>query len=126
MDMMKQATAKIGDDRDETARDEMGQDALPAEACRTMADVRREIDRIDALLVALMAERQTFIEAAGRIKQERGTVRDEARIAEVIAHVRALAEARGLNPDIAEPVWRALIEASIAHEYDVFDKLKED
>ena len=37
---------------------------------------------------------------------------------------KVIAEGRkaGLSPDIAEPVWRALIEASIKHEFDAFDK----
>jgi isochorismate pyruvate lyase len=49
-------------------------------------------------------------------------VRDEARIEEVIALVLAEAKTAGLARDIAEPVWRQLIESSIAYEYGVFDK----
>ncbi|MHA7872936.1 MAG: chorismate mutase, partial [Hyphococcus sp.] len=36
-----------------------------------MAEVRAEIDRLDRVLVALLAERQRYIEAAGRIKGRR-------------------------------------------------------
>ena len=89
--------------------------------CRTMDEVRREIDRIDRVLVALLAERQGYIEQAGRIKPARSAVRDEARIEDVVAKVLAEARRAGLAPEIAEPVWRLLIERSIAHEYDVFD-----
>ncbi|HWA69918.1 MAG TPA: hypothetical protein VG821_08805 [Rhizomicrobium sp.] len=37
---------------------------------------------------------------------------------------RVLAEATkaGLSPAIAEPVWRLLIERSIAHELEAFDR----
>ena len=48
--------------------------------CNTMAEVRREIDRLDRELVKLLAERQTYIEQAGIIKGERSAVRDEARL----------------------------------------------
>jgi len=89
--------------------------------CNTMADVRREIDRIDRELVKLLAERQTYIEQAGAIKGERTRVRDEARIEEVVQKVLAEADRAGLSRAIAEPLWRLLIEKSIAHEYDVFD-----
>lgn len=89
-----------------------------------MADVRAGIDALDRALVALLAERQDFIEAAARIKDTRDTVRDEARIEDVIAKVKAEAEQRGLSPDIAEAVWRALVEASIAHEFVRFDALR--
>jgi len=51
-----------------------------AATCQTMADVRYEIDRLDRVLVALIAERQSFMDAAARIKGHRGLVRDEARM----------------------------------------------
>ena len=89
--------------------------------CRTMEDVRREIDRLDRDLVRLLAERQTYIEQAGHIKGERTAVRDPARIEDVVAKVLAEAEREGLSPAIAEPLWRLLIEKSIEHEFDVFD-----
>ncbi|MDO8839754.1 MAG: chorismate mutase [Parvibaculum sp.] len=89
--------------------------------CNTMADVRREIDRIDRELVKLLAERQTYIEQAGAIKGERTRVRDEARIEDVVQKVLAEADRAGLSRAIAEPLWRLLIEKSIAHEYEIFD-----
>ena len=92
-----------------------------AETCETMKDVRHEIDRIDELLVALLAERQTYIEAAGRIKPDRQDVRDPARIEDVVRKVVAASNRLGLSPAISEPVWRTLIERCIAHEFEVFD-----
>ncbi|WP_338116375.1 chorismate mutase [Thalassospira lucentensis] len=43
---------------------------MPAKAnhCETMSDVRENVDRVDRLLVALMAERLNYIEQAARIK----------------------------------------------------------
>jgi len=90
--------------------------------CSTMADVRYEIDRLDRLLVALLAERQTYIEAAGRIKGDRGTVRDPWRIEDVVSKVLQSAEKEGLNPAIAGPVWRTLIDRCICHEFEVWDQ----
>ncbi len=93
----------------------------PADQCETMADVRREIDRLDRVLVELLAERQTYIERAGHIKPARDTVRDEARIEDVVAKVLAEAQEKGLSADVAEAVWRIMIDRFIAHEFDVFD-----
>ena len=90
--------------------------------CPEMDDIRRDIDALDKKLVALLAERQKLIEAAGEVKPARDTVRDEARIEEVIALVKKEAAKVGLAEEIAEPVWRQLIESSIAYEYGVFDK----
>lgn len=92
--------------------------------CASMADVRREIDRLDRALVRLIAERQGYIERAAEIKQDRNTVRDEARIQDVLNKVLAEAEREGLSPAIAEPVWRAMMENSIAHEFVKFDAIR--
>lgn len=89
--------------------------------CHTMQEVRAEIDRIDQALVKLLAERLTYIEQAGAIKDERDTVRDEARIEDVVAKVVREAEAQGLPRAMTEPLWRLLIEKSIEHEFTVFD-----
>ena len=89
--------------------------------CPEMQDIRVQIDALDKRLVALLADRQKLIAAAGKVKPSRDTVRDEARIEEVIALVLAEAERAGLASEIAEPVWRQLIESSIAYEYGVFD-----
>jgi isochorismate pyruvate lyase len=97
----------------------------PAE-CATMAEVRQQIDRIDRELVALLATRQHYVESAARIKQDRSLVRDDTRIREVLDNVIAQAGNEGLDPHLAKAVWNALIEASIAHEYTVFDRKHDD
>ena len=91
--------------------------------CKNMTDVRYEIDRIDRLLVEIIAERTTYIEAASRIKPDRDMVRDVPRIEDVVAKVLEQAELRNLPKEIAEPVWRLLIERSIAYEFDAYDAL---
>ena len=72
-------------------------------------------------LARLLSERQRYIERAAEIKSNRTSVRDEARIEDVIAKVLAEAGKVGLSADIAEAVWRTLVEHSIAHELDAFD-----
>jgi isochorismate pyruvate lyase len=96
--------------------------AVAPEECRTMPELRAQIDRLDRALVALMADRQRYIERAARLKPARSQVRDEARIEDVIAKVLAEARNAGLDAKIAEPVWRLLVERSIAHEFVAFDQ----
>ena len=95
-----------------------------AETAGTMADVRYEIDRIDRLLVEILAERQSFMDAAARIKGQRAAVHDRARIEDVIAKVKAECPKHGLSPAIAEPVWRMLIDRCIAYEFGSYDALR--
>ena len=91
------------------------------EACADMAQVRAGVDALDRALVTLLAERQRYMEAAARIKPGRDAVHDMARIEDVVAKVLAAAAPAGLSADIAEPVWRTLIDRCIAHEFDVWD-----
>ena len=92
----------------------------PPDDCAAMEDVRFEIDRLDRILVGLLAERQRYIEAAGRIKPRAEEVRLEWRIEDVVAKVLAEADKTGLSKRIAEPVWRQLIECCIAHEHEIW------
>ena len=94
------------------------------EQCESMAEVREGVDALDRELVSLLVARQAYMHAAARIKQSRGAVYDAARIEDVVAKVLAEAAKQGLSADIAEPVWRKLIERCIAHEFDVWDATK--
>jgi isochorismate pyruvate lyase len=98
-----------------------GFSAPDPDLCATMLDVRAGVDEVDRLLVALIARRQGYMDAAARIKPSREVVRDEARIRQVLANVRGEAERQGLSWAIAEPVWRELMERCIAHEFEVWD-----
>jgi isochorismate pyruvate lyase len=93
-------------------------------ACQTMTEVRQGVDALDRALVALLAERQRYMDAAARIKPDRDAVHDDARIEDVVAKVLTAAEAQGLSPDIAEPVWRLLIDRCIAHEFAAYDRTR--
>jgi len=87
-----------------------------------MEELRAAIDSLDIRLVALLAVRQAYIERAAQLKTGRDQVRDPQRIEDVVAKVVAEARRSGLAAEIAEPVWRTLIEVSIRHEFDAFDK----
>ena len=100
----------------------MTQSILPGAACTTMAEVRAGVDQVDREIVQLLARRFAYMDAAARIKPERGQVRDEARKAQVIANARANARAAGIPEDAVAALWDQLIEASIAYEFVEFDR----
>ena len=99
-------------------------DRKAPEDCASMVDVRQGVDALDRALVTLLAERQRYMDAAARIKPNRDAVFDQARIDDVVAKVLAAAEPAGLSPDIAEPVWRLLIDRCIAHEFGTWDRTR--
>jgi len=73
---------------------------------------RARIDRIDSVLVRLVAARQRQVAVIAALKAGPDSVRDPARIAAVLARVRSAARDSGLDEAIAIPVWRELLERS--------------
>ena len=104
----------------------MSEDRVRPGDCLTMAEVRRGVDRLDEQIVGLIGERFRYMDAAARIKPHRDLVRDEGRKAEVLANVRRLAPAAGVDPEIAASLYELLVEASIAHEERRFDLLRSE
>jgi isochorismate pyruvate lyase len=100
----------------------LADDSSVLPTCADMNEVRAGIDAIDQRMVALIAERLHYIDEAARIKQQRHTVRDEARIADVLAKVRAEALRLGCDPEVVVVAYKALVEASIAHEMVAFER----
>ena len=86
-----------------------------------LGDIRSDIDNIDSQLIRLLAQRQILVEKAGRLKPKGGKVAVHAsdRVAQVIANRRKEALELGLSPDVAESVWRSMIQAFIALEENV-------
>lgn len=95
---------------------------MKPESCTNMAEVRAGIDALDREIVALIATRMRYMDAAARIKSHRADVRDEARKAEVIANAHRTAAELGVPPDLAEALWEVLVEGSIAYEMERFDR----
>lgn len=92
-----------------------------------MSQVRAEIDRIDAALVDLIAERFGYVDRAWQLKRntpEGATV--PWRIQQVIDKVRGHARDRGLPPEMVEMVgaqWRNMIGWFVQYEEE---KLRDD
>ncbi|GGD92238.1 chorismate mutase [Tsuneonella deserti] len=92
--------------------------------CQTMLEVRAGVDQTDRELVALLERRFGYMRAAARIKQDRASVRDEARKAAVIEAAADRAAAAGLPREAIAELWERLVEASIAYEFDEWDRLR--
>ena len=92
--------------------------------CIDMAEVRRGVDDLDAQIVQLPARRFGYMDAAARIKQDRDTVRDEVRKAQVIANARKAALDLRIPQDVIAEMGETLVEGSIAYEYGRWDSLR--
>ena len=92
--------------------------------CNSMTEVRAGVDDVDRQIVALLKRRFAYMDAAARIKPDREAVRDEWRKADVLAKVDAAATQLGVDRQLVERLYEDLIETSIAHEFDEFDRMR--
>lgn len=89
----------------------------PPADCADMATLRAQIDAIDTQLIDLLALRARYIDRAIPLKLAAGLPANTTdRVAQIIAAVREQATTHGLDPDLAETLWRAIIDWGIAHE----------
>ncbi len=91
-----------------------------------LAEVRANIDRLDEAIVALLAERATWVKDATRFKRDDRQVAAPARQDAVFERARALA-AR-LDPgftgfdDVVDATFRAMVTAFVARQAKYFDE----
>ena len=98
-------TVKAGDNPDDVAR-----------ARLLLADLRGSIDRIDAAVMYMLAERFRCTEAVSRLKAEHNLPpADLTREAQQIARLRSLAKDANFNPDFAEKFLNFIIREVIQH-----------
>ena len=94
--------------------------------CADMSQIRTEIDRIDAALVDLIAERFGYVDRAWQLKMKstEGAV-VPWRIQQVIDKVKARASDKGLPPEMIEMVgaqWRNMIGWFVQYEEEKIGK----
>ncbi|MGX1806681.1 chorismate mutase [Nocardia sp. NPDC055321] len=87
-------------------------------APESLVEVRTRIDALDGELIRLLADRQELVRAAATFKKDEQAVRAPDRVEQVVQLARGRAVAAGLEPAVAESVWRAMIGAFIRLELD--------
>lgn len=93
--------------------------------CGSLQEVRNEIDRIDREMIRLLAERGGYVRQAAAFKKTMDDVKAPDRVAQVIEKVRAKAAASGADVNIAEAVFRTMIDGFINAEMNEFNGKKE-
>ncbi|WP_170416732.1 chorismate mutase [Ruegeria atlantica] len=89
----------------------------PPQDCATMQDLRAQIDKLDCQLIQMLVTRASYIDRASELKPGEGLpARIPDRVEEVVQRVRTSSAELGMDPDLAERMWRILIDWSIARE----------
>ena len=88
--------------------------------CKSMEELRHQIDKLDTKIVELLATRSQFIDRATDLKSINGMpARIPDRIESVVSNAREAAQELDLDSDLVEKIWRTLIEWSIKREAEI-------
>jgi isochorismate pyruvate lyase len=90
---------------------------MPApQTCKSLHEIRAEIDRIDREIVQRLGERGQYVRAAARFKTNPDEVAAKERQLAMLAARREWAEAAGLDPDFIEDLYRRIVTHFVAKE----------
>jgi isochorismate pyruvate lyase len=89
---------------------------LTPEDCKSMEDIRAEIDMLDRAVVDLIGKRYRYVLAAAKFKNSTSAVRASVRVKAMLAVRRQWAEQEGLNPDAIERLFSDLVNHFIEEE----------
>ena len=83
-------------------------------------EIRTGIDEIDSDIIKLLSQRSALVSEAGKLKKSASAVRDQERVEKVINKIKQVAAKEGLDPMIAEKIYRNIIDCFINMEMKEF------
>ena len=91
--------------------------------CRTLNEVRKNIDTIDNQIAKLLIKRSSFVLQATYFKTKKSQLIDRRRIGKIIDRVKGIAKKNKLEPIIVEKIFRRMIDQFIALETKEFSRI---
>jgi len=88
--------------------------------CRSLEEVRKEIDTIDEAIVELIAKRNDYIKQAAKFKESIDEVKSSERIDYIMQRVRAKAIELNMNPNMIEELFKIMIDEMVETEIAEF------
>ena len=88
--------------------------------CKTLEEVRKEVDKIDEELVKLIAKRSKYVKQAAKFKESVEEIKSDERIDDVLNHVRHLAAILGISPNLVADIFKILIDKMVEMEIEEF------
>ncbi len=87
--------------------------------CKSLEEVRDEIDKIDEHIISLFSERHKYVEEIVRFKHDKDAIIAQERKEQVILQRKKWAANSGLNADTFEKIYTLLVESNIKHELEI-------
>ena len=97
---------------------------MEAKQCKSLLEVRTEIDILDSQIVELIAKRNAYIHQAAKFKVSIEEVKDETRVADVLSRARNHAMELGVNPSMMSEIFELMINKMVDAEISEFQDAK--
>ncbi|NQU51189.1 MAG: chorismate mutase [Bacteroidetes bacterium] len=92
--------------------------------CKSLEEVRNEIDKIDEHIISLFSERHKYVEEIVRFKHDKDAIIAQERKDLVILQRKNWAAKNGLNADTFEKIYTLLVDSNIQHELEILKSKK--
>jgi isochorismate pyruvate lyase len=89
---------------------------MEIKACKTLEELREEIDKVDEKIVELIAVRNDYIKQAANFKHTVDEIKTDERIDDVLNHVRHKALTLGVSPNMVADIYKQMIDAMVETE----------
>ncbi|MCM1164753.1 MAG: chorismate mutase [Lachnospiraceae bacterium] len=90
--------------------------------CKSLEEIRSNIDRIDDEIIKLIVERTDYVKQAAKFKKSADGVKAPERVEAVVRKARESAERYGADADTVEALYRTMISSFIEAETHEFNK----
>ncbi len=84
--------------------------------CETLEELRKEVDKVDEMIVELIAVRNDYIKQAAGFKHTVDEIKTDERIDEVLNHVRHKALMLGVSPNMVADIYKKMIDEMVETE----------
>ncbi len=88
--------------------------------CKTLEELRNEVDKVDEKIVELIAVRNDYIKQAAKFKHTVEEIKADERIEDVLNHVRHKALTLGVSPNMVADIYKQMIDAMVESEIAEF------
>ena len=93
---------------------------MEVKKCSSLEEVRAEVDKVDAKILELIAQRKDLIKQAANFKHSVDEIKTDERIDEVLSNARHNALRLGVSPDLVTTIYKAMIDDMVEAEIAQF------
>jgi isochorismate pyruvate lyase len=93
---------------------------MEIKSCKTLEELRKEIDEVDEKIVELIALRNSYIKQATKFKHTVDEIKADDRVEDVLNHVRHKALSLGVSPNMVVDLYKNMIDAMVEIEIAEF------